>query len=329
MTAVDAVSPLSEAESFAFRRYEQEIDKGLHTFVVVGRALAHIRDSRLYREGYATFEGYCEQRWQLSRSRAYALMGAADLTDGMSRIQDTPLPVNEGQAAELRGLEPAVAAEVMQAAAESGPVTAKTIAKARKAIAPKPAKPARHACDLCDETFTRPVWHCESCGEHYDLGTASPVAVDTATGEVVDITTPATTEQRHDRAWAVALYPVLDVPGAPDDEVVRLAEAVLTRPEREREMRAENGGKWLAAYVRRGGPTTYEDPPELIAARDMEALSKAAVLLSRHHDELRDGWDAADGFTRSQWAGIVRSLSDHLAALQQHIDATPTLRTIK
>lgn len=62
----------------------------------------------------------------------------------------------------------------------------------------QPAKKAEHACDLCGEHFTRPVWHCETCGEHYDLGVACPacvVAVDTATGEVIDIATATSAKQ--------------------------------------------------------------------------------------------------------------------------------------
>lgn len=62
----------------------------------------------------------------------------------------------------------------------------------------QPAKKAEHVCDMCAESFTRPVWHCETCGEHYDLGVACPacvVAVDTATGEVIDIATATSAKQ--------------------------------------------------------------------------------------------------------------------------------------
>jgi len=42
---------------------EQVIERGLQTFYAVGDALAHIRESRLYRAKYATFEEYCQDRW--------------------------------------------------------------------------------------------------------------------------------------------------------------------------------------------------------------------------------------------------------------------------
>jgi hypothetical protein len=43
---------------------ERVMERGLQTFVEVGKALADIRDGELYRgQGYATFEDYCQQRW--------------------------------------------------------------------------------------------------------------------------------------------------------------------------------------------------------------------------------------------------------------------------
>lgn len=45
-------------------------------FVAAGAALSAIRDAKLYRETHATFEGYCQERWGLSRPRAYQLIEA-------------------------------------------------------------------------------------------------------------------------------------------------------------------------------------------------------------------------------------------------------------
>lgn len=116
---------LAEAEAI--------IERGLGTFMDVGNALARVRDERLYRGTHGNFEDYCRARWAMSRKRAYDLMSAAETVEALSPIGDI-LPTTESQARELTGLPPAVAAEVMQAAAESGKVTAATIRDARNDI---------------------------------------------------------------------------------------------------------------------------------------------------------------------------------------------------
>jgi hypothetical protein len=68
-------------------------------------ALVEIRDSRLYREGYAMFEDYCRDRWELSIRYADKLMLA---TRTMDTLQNTPigvLPSNEAQVRPLTKFE--------------------------------------------------------------------------------------------------------------------------------------------------------------------------------------------------------------------------------
>jgi len=50
-------------------------------FVAVGLALKAIRDRRLYRERYGTFEEYSARRWELSRRRGYELCAAAEVVE--------------------------------------------------------------------------------------------------------------------------------------------------------------------------------------------------------------------------------------------------------
>jgi len=123
----------------ALARCERVISEGIQTFVDVGSALARIRDDALYRATHGSFEAYCRERWSLSRKRAYDLMGASQIVRELSPMGDIPMPANERQARELSDLPTETAAEVMRAAAESGPVTAASIALAREGIAPRPA----------------------------------------------------------------------------------------------------------------------------------------------------------------------------------------------
>jgi hypothetical protein len=137
--------PLVASELAVLTECEATIRDGLQTFVVVGRALAKIRDGRLYRQTHLTFEAYCDQEFSLSRSRAYRFIEAAQVTEAMSPIGDIAVPATESQARELSGLAPETAAEVMRTAAESSPkITASTIREAREVVAPRPA-PTRAA----------------------------------------------------------------------------------------------------------------------------------------------------------------------------------------
>ena len=56
---------------------EAIIERGLKTFVELGNALLAIRDGKLYKDGYSTFEEYCEGRWQLKERQAYFYIDAA------------------------------------------------------------------------------------------------------------------------------------------------------------------------------------------------------------------------------------------------------------
>lgn len=58
---------------------EKSIQEGVAVFVSVGNALAEIKESKLYRADFKTFEDYCQKRWNFSRIRAYQLIEAAEV----------------------------------------------------------------------------------------------------------------------------------------------------------------------------------------------------------------------------------------------------------
>lgn len=120
---------LSQAEASALDDCEQRIEKGLRTFVEVGTALLRIRDERLYRTQYDTFEDYCRERWQMNRQRASQMIQAA----GVSKILDNG-PTTESHARELVGLEPQHAQQVWEKANETtaGKPTARAVREARQ-----------------------------------------------------------------------------------------------------------------------------------------------------------------------------------------------------
>lgn len=106
-------APLSAREAARLAELEQVIKDNFKGFVAVGKALAEIRDTGLYRE-CGTFEHYCALLWDVSRPRAYQLMDSAKVIDNLSTIVDKNnegividlLPKNEAQARELARLQP-------------------------------------------------------------------------------------------------------------------------------------------------------------------------------------------------------------------------------
>jgi hypothetical protein len=176
--SADLAATLTDIEQNRLQHEEAVIERGLATFVQVGRALAAIRDQRLYRATHGTFEAYCDERWNLSRPRAYELISAAEITERVSEISDIA-PTKEGQAKELRGLTADIAAEVMQRAHDgtSGKVTAAAIREARQEVAPRPVSPP--APDpLADKIAAELAASDEDCREQARQVEPSPAVTD-------------------------------------------------------------------------------------------------------------------------------------------------------
>jgi hypothetical protein len=91
----------SELRSERRALLEKTIERGLATFVEVGNAIREIRDERLYRDEYDTFENYCRERWGWSRVHAHRHIDAANTSEVLP-MGNTPK--NERQARELAPL---------------------------------------------------------------------------------------------------------------------------------------------------------------------------------------------------------------------------------
>ena len=113
-------TPLSVREEKRLAELEQIIQENFLGFVAVGQALAEIREQRLYRVDYPTFEDYCRDLWDMSHQRADQLIAAKAVIDNLTTIvvkQDDGsevdiLPKNEAQARELARLQPEEQAKV-------------------------------------------------------------------------------------------------------------------------------------------------------------------------------------------------------------------------
>lgn len=135
---------LPATEAAALAEYEQAVERGLSTFLDVGRALLAIRDGRLYRSGHDTFAAYCQARWGMSVRHAERMVQAAEVAEVMRPIGRIE---NEAQARELAPLlnDPDALQSAWQQAQEAtgGKPTAAAIRNIVRppALEPDPAAP--------------------------------------------------------------------------------------------------------------------------------------------------------------------------------------------
>jgi hypothetical protein len=125
-SSIDATEPISLAESKRLIELEKIIKAGCQTFVEVGTALAEIRDARLYKSDFATFEDYCIGKWGWSKQHCYRLIECAPIA------KSNPQVTRINQARELAKVpkekrESVIKTAVTKAKAAGRPITAKDI----------------------------------------------------------------------------------------------------------------------------------------------------------------------------------------------------------
>jgi hypothetical protein len=146
---------LTKNESLAYGDLKLVIRDGAETFMRVGAALTQVRDKRLYREEYGTFEEFCQAEYGWTRQRAAQLIGASEVVESLSTTVDT-LPTNEAQARELAPVPAEKRAEVWEKAVESAPKGKKPTAKdVRRAAAPHKPKRSETATPLAFRSWAQ------------------------------------------------------------------------------------------------------------------------------------------------------------------------------
>lgn len=107
-------------DAFRLGELETVISRGLKTFVDVGNALLEIRESRLYRAEFRTFEDYCQEKWGMDRNYANKQIRAAETVGNLGTIVPI-IPVTESQARPLTSLPPQEQAAAWKQAVETAP----------------------------------------------------------------------------------------------------------------------------------------------------------------------------------------------------------------
>lgn len=148
------VTSLTTIEQSELESYEVTIQLRLHSFVAdVGSALLAIRDDRLYRQQYPTFEDYCRERWGMVSRHVNRLIAAAKVVSHLGPM-GLSLPITERQVRPLTVLSPDQQREAWTVALETAPNGKMTAAHVESTVQ-KITKPQNiHVSDDTYEWFT-------------------------------------------------------------------------------------------------------------------------------------------------------------------------------
>lgn len=90
ITVIDQPGALAPDEQQRLDHLETIIDSGMQSFVIVGKALAAVRDGRLYRGTHRTFESYVSDRWGWTRATAYDYIAASEVQENVRPVVQLP-----------------------------------------------------------------------------------------------------------------------------------------------------------------------------------------------------------------------------------------------
>jgi hypothetical protein len=124
--------------------YERVIQESIRpeSFYELGKALASIRDRRLYHEGFGSFQAYCLVRWDMAKRTAYQFIAASEVVDNVRNCAPV-LPANEYQARPLTRLIPdeqRVAWTYIYKNAPNGKITSEFVKRAVEELFPRKNK---------------------------------------------------------------------------------------------------------------------------------------------------------------------------------------------
>ena len=128
------ISPLSDEESSHLAQLEGVVQAGFSSMTETALALLKIKEKRLYRYQYGTYEQYARKRWGLSKAHANRLIQAGTVIKVLTPM-GAILPANERQVRPLTKLNlesvPAVWSKVVEEA-DGSPITNELVEKVVK-----------------------------------------------------------------------------------------------------------------------------------------------------------------------------------------------------
>ena len=115
----DLTTDLTEQETTLLNECEAVVSKGIKAFKDVWGALLEIRDSKLYRKEFRTFDDYCVVKWGLSKNYINKNIKALDALNNLGTM--VPNEMTERQLRPLTNLEPEIQRQVMKEVQEINP----------------------------------------------------------------------------------------------------------------------------------------------------------------------------------------------------------------
>jgi hypothetical protein len=147
---VEVLEEITYDEERDRHRLELRVERA---FYEAGKALAELRDRRLYRSTHKTFETYCRDRFRFTRQAANYLIAGADVFENLTTIGCQTLPTSERQVRSLAQLEPEQQCQAWQQAVEasSGKVPSGRVVKGIvERLKEKPLFLAKDFCQVGD-----------------------------------------------------------------------------------------------------------------------------------------------------------------------------------
>jgi hypothetical protein len=135
----DKPTSLSTEEARRFEELTGTIEGGMKTFLEVGSALAEVRDRKLYRVKFPTWDAYLKTTFGMGRSYATRQIRAKEIVIELEQMLPIGnilrLPVNEGQVRPLHKLDtPEQRARAWREAVEASPDAPPTAAAVTKSV---------------------------------------------------------------------------------------------------------------------------------------------------------------------------------------------------
>ncbi|MDZ4877643.1 MAG: hypothetical protein CLLPBCKN_007078 [Chroococcidiopsis cubana SAG 39.79] len=154
-TQADTLIPLNSDEQRDRERLELKVELA---FRQAGKALAELKDKRLYRSTHKTFEQYCRDRFDLSSDAVYLKINAAKVYDNIEEFLPTigrqiPMPTRERQLRDIgkAGMEPKEQADVWAESVDEaggGLPSSSIVNKVIKRRKQKPLLPVQDECQV-------------------------------------------------------------------------------------------------------------------------------------------------------------------------------------
>src|SRR6516164_8553335 len=140
-TIADSI-PLTTVERARLAELESVVKRTLDGFLECGKALAEIRNKRLYRQQFGTFEDYCIKRWGFGGSHGLDLVRSAEVAERLlagpaaPEAGDSPLPPDLSPATlrPLQKLDPPLQSAVWRLASRVGKPTHHVVAKIARIV---------------------------------------------------------------------------------------------------------------------------------------------------------------------------------------------------